>query len=129
LQSNYELMGFQNEKNRRPTFQWDFLKKLSLRNGSLNWDNNNELDTKAINRAKKQKQELSDKLKIYFNTIKDDPFLNYKEENGYRIKIQLIPEQGSDVEDTIKTVSNDIDNYGEDIDSDTQDFFNEQIEI
>ena len=127
LQSNYELMGFQNEKNKRPTFQWDFLKKLSLRNGSLNWDNNNELDTKAINRAKKQKQELSDKLKIYFNTIKDDPFLNYKEENGYRIKIQLIPEQGSDVEDTKKIISSNIDSYNEDVDPDVQDFFSERM--
>lgn len=127
-QTNYELMGFQDQKTKNPNLQWKFFKMLSLKNGYLNWDNNQELTTKARNNVKKQKQGLSETLKTYF-AIKDDPFFDYKKENGYKIKIQLIPEQGSDIKDTMKTASRNIDNYDEDIDPDTQDFFNAQIEI
>lgn len=132
-QSNYELMGFRNEKNRRPTFQWDFLKSLSLKDGYLNWENNNELSIKEMNKVTKRKQKLSESLKIYFYTIEGDPFFGYKEknffklENGYKIKIQLIPEESSDIKNTKKVISNKIDNDSEDVDPDTQDYFSEQM--
>jgi hypothetical protein len=126
-QTNYELMGFQDQKTKNPNLQWEFLKVLSLKNGYLHWDNNNELDTKTINRVKQQKKALSDKLKIYFHTVKDDPFLKYKEEKGYKIKILLIPEQGSDIEDTKKIISSNIDSYHENVNPDVQDYFNKQM--
>lgn len=125
--SSYELMGFKDQKTKNPNLQWKFLKTLSLKDGYLNWDNNKELDIKKINRVKKQKQGLSEKLQIYFNTIKDDPFLNYKEENGYKIKMLLIPEQGSDVEDTKKIISSNIDSYNENVNPEVQDYFNKQM--
>ena len=126
-QSNYELIGFRNEITKNPNRQWDLLKTLSLVNGFLNWDNNHKLNKNEMDNVKKRKQELSETLKIYFNTIKDDPFFDYKKENGYKIKIQLIPEQGSDVEDTKKIISNNIGNDSEDVDPDTHDYFSEQI--
>jgi hypothetical protein len=126
-QSNYELMGFKDQKTKNPNLQWKFLKALSLVNGFLNWDNNKNLTTKERNNVRKRKQELSETLEIYFHTIKGNPFFDYKKEDGYRIKIQLIPEQGSDIKDTIKSISNNMGNDNEDVDPDTQDYFSEQI--
>ncbi len=125
-QTSFESMGFKDQKTKNPNLQWKFLKALSLINGFLNWDNNKKLTTKERNNAKKRKQELSESLKIYF-TIKDDPFLDYKKERGYKIKIQLIPEQGSDIKETIKPISNNIYDYSEDEELDTQDSFDEKM--
>ena len=98
--SNCELMGFQNEKTKTPNLQWTLLKILSMKNGYLNWDNNKNLDKKTRDNTKKQKQELSEKLSIYFNSVEGSPFFEYKAENGYKIKMHLIPEQGSGIEST-----------------------------
>ena len=125
--TNYELMGFQDGKTKRPTHQWDLLKAFAYRNGFLDHKNNNDLDLKTINNVTKQKQLLSEKLKRYFYTVKGDPFHKYKKENGYRIKIYLIPEHGSDMGNTLGTISDNIDNYEEDIDTDTRSSSYEQI--
>jgi len=122
-QVSYELMGFQDEKSKKPNFQWNLLKLLSLKNGYLNWDNNRELDIKARDRIKKQKQELLERLKVYFHTVEGDPFFNYREESGYKIKIQLIPEQDSEIGDTIKAISDTVDYYDEDNDVNIEDYF------
>ncbi len=114
FQTNAESMGFQDEKSKKPNLQWALLKILSSKNGYLNWDNNKELDIKTRGRVKKQKQELSERLKVYFHSVEGDPFFDYKQEGGYKIKIQLIPEQSSDVEDAIKDLSDTIDYYNED---------------
>ncbi len=96
--STYEEMGFLDKKTKNPNVQWDLLKLLSLRGGSLDWKNNGKLTIKEIGKIKKRKQLLSEKLEEYFNIVNDDPFLNYKKESAYKIKIHLIPEEGSKIE-------------------------------
>ena len=98
-QTNYELMGFQNEKTKKPNAQWKLLKLLALNGGSLNWGNNRIMTAKEIDKISKRKQLLSYALKTYFNGVKDDPFYKYNKEDGYRIRINLISEQGSNTED------------------------------
>ena len=90
-QTNYEEMGFEDEKKKSPNKQWDFLKLLAIKNHAISWENNYDLSIKNIWRAKKQKQLLAESLKAYFQ-INDDPFFDYKKEKAYKIKINLIPE-------------------------------------
>ena len=90
-QTNYEEMGFEDEKKKSPNKQWDFLKLLAIKNHTISWENNYDLSIKNIWRAKKQKQLLAESLKAYFQ-INDDPFFDYKKEKAYKIKINLIPE-------------------------------------
>lgn len=111
--TNYELMGFQNEKSKKPNVQWELLQTLSVVGGFLNWKNNTKLSIKERDLVKKRKQLLSETLKIYFQGVKDDPFLDYEKEGGYKIKIQLIAEQGSDITETIETVNDDFNSYNE----------------
>ncbi|MFA6397504.1 MAG: hypothetical protein WDK96_01490 [Candidatus Paceibacterota bacterium] len=124
-QVSHELMGFQDEKTKKPNFQWNLLKLLSLKGGYLNWSNNRELDIKTRDRVKKQKQGLSERLKVYFHSVEGDPFFNYRTEDGYKIRIQLIPEQGSDIQDTIEAISNTMDYYDEDNDVNIGDYSKE----
>jgi hypothetical protein len=56
-----EHVGMKNRKSGRPTLQWTLLQQLALSGGQLAWG-----DPGATNRIKKQKQELSDKLKAAF---------------------------------------------------------------
>ncbi len=92
FQIDYNALGFQNEKNKRPNEQWKFLQRLAQRNGELSWRNNKNLPLKDINSAKKQKQLLAETLKAYFQ-IEEDPFNDYWKEKSYKLKIILIPEQ------------------------------------
>jgi len=118
--SNAELMGFQDEKTKKPNMQWILLKLLSKKSGYLNWKNNYDLNIKEINRIKKQKQGLSEKLAEYFDISKESPFFDYKKEGGYKIKIQLMPETGSYTQISNKRdnkdIINDIYDDGEDED-------------
>lgn len=93
-QTNYEEMGFQDETKKLPNKQWKFLNLLAIKNGEVSWENNKDLSLKRINSIKKQKQLLTEALKAYFQ-IKDEPFLDYKKEKAYKIKINLIPETNS----------------------------------
>ncbi|MDP3993425.1 MAG: hypothetical protein Q8P75_00400 [bacterium] len=92
-QTTFAMMGFENEKNKQPNVQWKLLQELAANNGEINWDTVNDLGGKN----KKRKQLLSQALKYYFQ-IADDPFENYRKVKAYRIKINLIPEQGHDPE-------------------------------
>ena len=92
-QTNYEEMGFQDEKKKLPNKQWQFLKLLALKNGEISWENNQDLPLQQINSIKKQKQLLVEALKAYFQ-INESPFYDYKKENAYKIRINLIPEAG-----------------------------------
>lgn len=88
---NYQEMGHEDRKQKRPDKQWQFLQLLSLQGGELSWDNNQKMSLKDIDAVKKKKQRLSDALKNCFG-IKEDPFYSYRKEGAYRIKINLISE-------------------------------------
>lgn len=90
-QTNYQALGFEDERKQRPNMQWEFLKGLAETGGQIAWG-----DKKASLKGKKHKQLLSDALKKYFH-IDDDPFYPYKNERAYKIKINLIPEHGTGV--------------------------------
>jgi hypothetical protein len=75
------------------------LKLLSTKNnGELSWTNNQGLTKKQIDNAKKQKQLLSEALKISFQ-INDNPFENYRKVKAYKIKMKLIPENSQNTEE------------------------------
>jgi|GEM_PF-5593032 len=89
----YTEMGFKDHRTKLPNKQWIFLKTLSESHGLINW-----LNPKATIAGKKIKQLLSDALKYYFQ-LEGDPFENYRSEKGYKIKINLTPDVGSDLSD------------------------------
>ena len=92
--ANFQEMGFEDTRKRRPNAQWQFLRLLAdLKfQGVLSWD---KLNAKGITSPKEQvsfkkkKQLLAQTLKDYFQ-IREDPFYSYKKEKAYRIKINLI---------------------------------------
>ncbi len=91
-QTNFEEMGFKNNKNNQPTRQWELLTALSQKGGEMSWRNNQDLSQKDIDAVKHRKKKLADQLKAYFR-IDSDPFeYNYKEK-AYRLKIYLKPEK------------------------------------
>lgn len=92
LQTTYEAMGFQDEKRKLPNRQWQLLQLLSLKNGEISWESNQDLPLKQIQAIKKQKQLLTETLKAYFQINTNEPFHDYKTEKAYRIKLILIPE-------------------------------------
>ena len=83
---NYKDMGFEDSRSLRPNLQWKLLQLLAHLKGELSWD-----DPEANKKVKKTKQLLADTLKVYFQ-IEEDPFLLYKYQKTYKIKINLIPE-------------------------------------
>lgn len=115
--SDYEKMGFEDRRTRKPDKQWALLIKLSENNGEIDWhsrlqsktvntqltkqklgfeDNEDTEDQnrgfsykKASDSIKKTKQLLAKKLKTFFG-IKEDPFFPYRKEGSYKIKIILI---------------------------------------
>lgn len=104
--TNYEELGFQDERRKLPNKQWDLLRFLALNNGEISWGNNMKLTLKVRNSVKKQKQLLADTLKAYFKII-DEPFYPYKQENSYRIKIRLIPEPDADTSTSARLTGQD----------------------
>lgn len=94
--TEYKAMGFEDEKTHKPNQQWVLLKLLSVKGGKLSRENNQDLESKKIDRVKKQKQLLSDTLKRYFQIRNDEPFYDYKKERAYKIKMALIPETASE---------------------------------
>ena len=56
-----EHLGMKNRKNGRPTLQWSLLRQMAFAGGQLTWR-----DPGAKIRIKKQKQELSNRLKAAF---------------------------------------------------------------
>ena len=88
--TDYEEMGFKDQKRNLPNKQWELLELLAEKEGELSWGNTN-LSLENMSKFKKQKQILSDSLKTYFK-IEEDPFYDYKKEKAYKIKINLMPE-------------------------------------
>jgi hypothetical protein len=85
---SYKEMGLDDARTGNPNEQWKLLKTLADNHGTLDWE-----DSEATDLNKKRKQNLSKALKIFFG-IDDDPFYPYREHNGYRTKIKLLPEIG-----------------------------------
>lgn len=93
-ETNFEAMGFKDQKTNRPYKQWELLKAFSICGGEISWKTNSKLSKNQIDNLKQQKHKLATSLKDYFQ-IEEDPFYDYKREKAYRIKIRLIPEQGA----------------------------------
>jgi hypothetical protein len=89
IETDFKRMGFENRKNRKPNKQWLFLQLLSIKRGGITWN-----DPDADETFKKKKQLLSQTLKAYFQMY-EDPFLPYRQEKAYKIRINLIPEGAS----------------------------------
>jgi hypothetical protein len=86
IHTNYEDMGFKNEKTGQPNKQWEFLKYLSQVGGRISWR-----EKRASWQGKSHKKLLKKALIKHFG-IEDDPFYSYRKEHAYEIKITLIPE-------------------------------------
>jgi len=83
---DYKQIGFEDSRAHKPNTQWALLGILAENHGEINWD-----DSAAKSNIKKQKQLLSEGLQSYFR-IDDDPFYPYKENKGYRVKLNLVPD-------------------------------------
>ena len=83
---NYTQMGMANRKNGDPTKQWTLLERFADSRGEIDWHSSHA----ALN-VKKQKQELSKRLREFFG-IEDDPIEWVKDTRGYyRCKFTILP--------------------------------------
>lgn len=93
--ATHEHMGFADKRKPDQTqakSSWELLRLLAMNNGAFPLT---KLDKEEKAKRKKQKQELTKLLKIYFG-LDDDPFHELtKEESEYKIKIKLIPDPDS----------------------------------
>jgi hypothetical protein len=83
---SYGEMGMLNRKNNKPTVQWRWLEGFANSHGEIDWKNKYSAVT-----LKKQKQELSKRLRAFFR-IEDDPIEWIKETKTYRCKFRILPE-------------------------------------
>lgn len=85
VQSDYEALGFADEKRDKPNTAWAFLLTLARNNGETN-----ELPTPIPDTVKQQKRTLADGLKTIFKND-TDPFYDPSDTHTYKLKIALIP--------------------------------------
>lgn len=86
---DYKDMGMWDMRSDLPNAQWAVLRGLAQYGGEITWK------TPIANHSvKKQKQLLSSALKRYFG-INDDPFMVYRDEKAYRLKMVLFPDSDS----------------------------------
>lgn len=86
---DYKDMGMWDMRSGLPNAQWAILRGLAQYGGEITWK------TPIANfSVKKQKQLLSNALKRYFN-IDGDPFMVYRDEKAYRLKMVLFPDSDS----------------------------------
>ena len=76
-------MGFLG-RGKKPSLLWVFLQVLAVHNGEIPING-----PKEIEKYKKSKQLLSQKLEEYFGLF--DPFYPFEKDNSYRIQITLLP--------------------------------------
>lgn len=93
---NYQRMGFEDQKSKKPNKQWQFLYKLAPFRGDLTWtiaSYRKRVDTHPLSTplARKWKQRLANSLKKYFK-IDEDPFHPYNKYRAYKLKFTLLPE-------------------------------------
>jgi len=82
-------MGFEDNRTLRPSMQWSLLKIFSENGGQISWG-----DSHADPKIKKQKQFLSSGLTNFFG-IDDDPFYPYSKQEGYKLKMTIVPIGGA----------------------------------
>jgi hypothetical protein len=87
---NYTQMGMVNSKNAHFTKQWELLQSFAESNGELDWSS-----SYADARLKKQKQELSRRLRDFFG-LNEDPIEWVKREKVYRCRFRILPEGADD---------------------------------
>ncbi len=90
--SDYEALGFADEKRNKPNLAWMFFYGLAQNNGETE-----PLPTPIPDNIKQQKRQLSDRLKTIFKND-TDPFYDPTETRIYKIKINLIPPQSENEE-------------------------------
>lgn len=93
---NYQRMGFEDQKSKKPNKQWKFLYDLAPFKGDLTWtftSYRERVDTHPLSTplARKWKQRLADALKKCFKKD-EDPFYPYNKYKAYRTKFILLPE-------------------------------------
>lgn len=85
--SDYEALGFADDKRGKPNTAWAFLLGLARHNGETQ-----PLPTPIPDTIKQHKRQLSDRLKTIFKND-TDPFHPSAGERTYKIKLTLIPPQ------------------------------------
>jgi hypothetical protein len=83
--SDYEALGFTDEKRDKPNTAWAFLLTLARNNGETN-----ELPPPIPDTVKQQKRQLAERLKAIFKND-TDPFYDPSETRTYKLKLLLIP--------------------------------------
>lgn len=83
---SYTEMGMANRKNGRYSKQWELLLAFANSRGEIDWSS-----PFATNKLKKQKQELSKRLRAFFR-LKEDPIEWVKGEKSYRCRFRILPE-------------------------------------
>ena len=88
---NYTQMGMNNRKDGNPTQQWKLLEGFANSRGEIDWHSRS-----AGLKVKKQKQELSARLRDFFR-IEDDPIEWVKDTKGYyKCKFNVLPIGGDE---------------------------------
>lgn len=114
LSSNYEALGFSNDKEKKPNTAWVLLSLLAKNGGEIK-------PPKPIpDTLRQQKRQLADQLKLIFKNSQD-PFEDYSETSSYRIKIKLEVVGKDEAPDPIgtqeyldETMTQEAENYGRD---------------
>jgi len=86
----YSDMGMGAKNSKRPTKQWAWLEGFAVSNGEIDWSNR-----LAEHTLKKQKQELSKRLREFFR-IEGDPIEWDKHSKTYRCRFRILPEGAVD---------------------------------
>jgi len=82
----YYQMGMYSKKNGDCTVQWKLLEAFANSRGEIDWSS-----PLATDKLKKQKQELSRRLREFFR-LKEDPIEWVKGEKCYRCRFRILPE-------------------------------------
>lgn len=85
--SDYDALGFADDKRGKPNTAWAFLLGLARNNAETK-----PLATPIPDSVKQHKRQLADRLKTIFKND-TDPFFDPAETRTYRIKLTLIPPQ------------------------------------
>lgn len=87
---DFSKMGMASTKNSEPTKQWELLRAFAESYGQIDWQNRF-----ASDKLKKQKQELSKRLREFFR-LEDDPIEWIKGEKTYRCRFKVLPDNADD---------------------------------
>lgn len=85
--SDYEALGFKDDKRDKPNTAWALLLRLAQNNGETQ-----QLPTPIPDTIKQHKRQLAERLKAIFKND-TDPFYEAADTRTYRIKIALLPPQ------------------------------------